>query len=96
MSGCRRRGDQFAVACSAHLQRRLADAPAQGLDEVGGVRESGASPDFRCGHAIEKRRLKHADGEIDARVNQHRPKRLATRRQRPMQGCSFGLERNGT
>ena len=80
---------------SAHLQRRLAGAPAQGLDEVGRVRESGASPDFRGGHAIEKRRLKHADGEIDASLDQHRPERFAVRRQRSMQASLGHVERTG-
>jgi hypothetical protein len=37
--------DQLAVSGAAHMQGRLAGAPAQGLHEVGGVRESGASPD---------------------------------------------------
>ena len=78
ISGCRQRCDQFAGAGSAHLQRRLAGAPAQGLHEVGGVRESGSPPDLRCSHAIEQRRLKHAHREIDASLDQHRSERVAT------------------
>ena len=93
VSGCRRRGDQFAVARSAHLQRRLAGAPAQGFHEVGSIRESGASPDLRGGHAIEQRRLKHAHGEIDASLDQRRSERVATGAERPMQGSRRYTER---
>lgn len=39
---------------SAHTQRRLASPSAQDLDEVGRIRESGASPDLRRRYAIEK------------------------------------------
>ena len=74
VSGC----DQFAGAGSAHLNGRLSGAPSQGLHEVGGIRESGSSPDLRCGHAIEQRRLKHAHREIDASLDQHRSERVAT------------------
>ena len=81
------------MGCSEHLQRRLAGAAAQDLHEVGSIRESGASPDFRRGHAIEQRRLKHAHREIDASLDQHRPERFATRRQRSMQASLGYVER---
>jgi hypothetical protein len=70
--------DELCVSASAHAQRRLACSAAQNLDEVGGVRESGAAPDLRRGHAIKERRSKHTDGEIDAGLDQTSPRRSHT------------------
>jgi hypothetical protein len=81
------------MSASAHTQRRLACPPAEDLDEVGGVRESGASPDLGRRNPIEERGLKHACGEIDAGSDQHRPEGLTGGRQRSMQSARGHVER---
>lgn len=86
-------GIRLRLPGSAHTQRRLASPSAKDLDEVGRIRESGASPGLRRRYAIEKRGLKHAHCEIDAGFDQHRPEGLTTRRQGSMQGTRGHVER---